>query len=200
MGPLRVDLPSGSSIEMHVTQPTPFLPRSLELFTGAGGLAIGTHLAGFRHLALVERDHDACETLRENARRQSLRGIASWRILEEDTRSLQFATLGDPDLVTGGPPCQPFSVGGKHRGRIDDRDMIPEFIRGIRETKPKVFIFENVRGLTRPAFRSYLSYVQLQLTHPTVTRGSMDSWKRSTSRSSRLSTPLGQTMISPTTW
>ena len=160
-----------------MTQPTPFLPRSLELFTGAGGLAIGTHLAGFRHLALVERDHDACETLRENARRQSLRGIASWRILEEDTRSLQFATLGDPDLVTGGPPCQPFSVGGKHRGRIDDRDMIPEFIRGIRETKPKVFIFENVRGLTRPAFRSYLSYVQLQLTHPTVTRGSMDSWE-----------------------
>ena len=160
-----------------MTQPTPFLPRSLELFTGAGGLAIGTHLAGFRHVALVERDHNACETLRENARRRSLRGIARWRVLEEDTRALQFSTLGDPDLVTGGPPCQPFSVGGKHRGRTDDRDMIPEFIRAIRETKPKAFFLENVRGLTRPAFRSYLSYVQLQLTHPTETRGSMESWE-----------------------
>ena len=160
-----------------MTQPTPFLPRSLELFTGAGGLAIGTHLAGFRHLALVERDRNACETLRENARRRSLPGIASWRVLEDDTRSLQFDTLGDPDLVTGGPPCQPFSVGGKHRGRTDDRDMIPELIRAIRETRPKAFLLENVRGLTRPAFRSYLSYVQLQLTHPTVTRESMDSWE-----------------------
>lgn len=150
---------------------------SLELFTGAGGLALGTHVAGFRHLALVERDRYACETLRENARRQSLRGIGDWKILEEDTRSLQFSSLGDPALVVGGPPCQPFSVGGKHRGRTDDRDMIPEFVRAIRETNPKAFIFENVRGLTRPAFRSYLSYVQLQLTHPAVTRRPGDSWE-----------------------
>lgn len=155
----------------------PHLLRSLELFTGAGGLALGTHVAGFRHLALVERDRYACETLRENACRESLRGIGTWRIVEEDTRSLQFGVLGGPDLVAGGPPCQPFSVGGKHRGRTDDRDMIPEFVRAIRETKPKAFIFENVRGLTRPAFRSYFSYVQLQLTHPTVTRKSGDSWE-----------------------
>lgn len=151
--------------------------RSLELFTGAGGLAVGTHLAGFRHAALLEWNRDACDTLRANARHRALPGISRWRVIEQDIRHVRHAEFGPIDLVAGGPPCQPFSIGGKHRAHRDDRDMIPEYIRAVRETKPRAFIFENVRGLARPGFRNYYAYVQLQLTHPTVTRKRGERWE-----------------------
>jgi site-specific DNA-cytosine methylase len=60
------------------------------------------------------------------------------------------------DLAAGGPPCQPFSLGGKHGAHRDRRDMWPEAVRAVRELRPRAFLFENVRGLTRPAFKAYL--------------------------------------------
>ena len=151
--------------------------RSLELFTGAGGMALGTHVAGFRHVALVERDRDACATLRENIRRDTVVGVSDWRVTEGDVRECDYASFGSMQLLAGGPPCQPFSIGGRHRGMNDDRDMIPEFIRAIREVQPAAFLFENVKGLARKTFKNYLSYIELRLQHPEVGTERADSWE-----------------------
>lgn len=151
--------------------------RSLELFTGAGGLALGAHAAGFRHTALLDWNRDACATLRENIRHGTVPGVSDWNVVEGDVRACDYASFGHAQLVAGGPPCQPFSIGGKHKGMDDRRDMIPEFIRAIREVQPDAFIFENVKGLTRAAFRNYLSYSELRLQHPDVVVRSGDTWE-----------------------
>lgn len=151
--------------------------RSVELFAGAGGLAMGMSRAGFRHAAVVEWDHDACETFRHN---QALHAndLEEWPVFEGDARSFDYATVGsDVMVVSGGPPCQPFSMGGKARGNQDERDMFPEAVRAVRELQPRAFIFENVKGLMREAFTSYFEYVQLQLSYPEVTRKSTESWE-----------------------
>lgn len=160
--------------DISATRPT---LSSLELFTGAGGLAVGTHLAGFNHSALVEWNKDACDTLRANACAASVPGIEHWRIIEGDVGRLRFSELGTVDLVAGGPPCQPFSIAGKHRGREDHRNMIPQFARAIRELAPRAFIMENVRGLLREGFAEYFDYVRLELTFPTIERGSDEKWE-----------------------
>lgn len=151
--------------------------RSLELFTGAGGLALGSHLSGFEHQALIEWNGPACETLAANAEHNSVPGIDHWRVLRGDVREIRFSEFGPIDLVAGGPPCQPFSIGGKARGADDTRDMIPQFVRAVRELHPPAFVLENVKGLLRPMFRPYFSYVILQLTHPTVVRRTGESWE-----------------------
>ncbi len=154
--------------------------RSLELFTGAGGLALASHLSGFHHEGLFEWNPDACETLRHNAARHSVKGIKAWRnlVTEGDISGVDFRRFEGVDLVAGGPPCQPFSLGGLHAGKEDHRDMIPHFIRAVREAKPKAFIMENVRGLTRKAFTTYLEYSRLQLTYPEATRKPKEGWER----------------------
>jgi DNA (cytosine-5)-methyltransferase 1 len=145
--------------------------KCLELFTGAGGLAMGLGRAGFSHAGLVEFNHDACETMRYNSRLPES-PLASWPIIESDTRSiLDFGdSFKDINVVAGGPPCQPFSIGGKARGARDNRDMFPEAVRAVRQTHPQAFIFENVKGLLRESFADYFEYVILQMTYPTVTR------------------------------
>ena len=83
---------------------------------------------------------------------------------------------GKVDLVSGGPPCQPFSIGGQHRAHDDQRDLWSEAVRSLRETRPKAFIFENVKGLKRDAFATYLEYILLQLQHPSVARKAAENW------------------------
>lgn len=151
--------------------------RSIELFTGAGGLALGTHYAGFHHRMLLEWNRDALNTLQFNAFADSVPGIRTWNVVQADARHVDFASCGEVDLVAGGPPCQPFSIGGKHQGMSDTRDMIPHFVRAVRELAPRTFILENVRGLLRSSFASYFSYVVLQLTHPELTRGDDERWE-----------------------
>ncbi len=152
--------------------------RALELFAGAGGLAMGLARAGFVHAGLVEFNHHACETMRFNGTTPSgpLRG---WRIVESDTRHItDFAReFGGVDMVAGGPPCQPFSMGGKAKGPRDARDMFPEAVRAARQMQPMGFIFENVKGLLRGCFRDYFEYIVLQLTYPTLTRRPSESWE-----------------------
>ena len=155
---------------------------SVELFTGAGGLALGTHLAGFQHRMLLEWNADACRTLQANVSAGTVPGIDAWRVLQADARGVDFGCVGSADLVAGGPPCQPFSIGGKHRGMGDTRDMLPQFVRAVRELAPRAFVLENVRGLLRTTFRSYFSYVVLQLTHPTVTLRPGETWDEHLSR------------------
>jgi DNA (cytosine-5)-methyltransferase 1 len=152
--------------------------RSVELFAGAGGLAIGMSNAGFNHAAVIEWDHDACETFREN-QRHHMRSVERWPLHEADVRQFDYSALKSDDVmvVSGGPPCQPFSLGGKHRGYSDERDMFPEAVRAVRELRPRAFIIENVKGLMRETFTDYFEYVQLQLRHPSFTRRKSESWK-----------------------
>lgn len=150
--------------------------RSVELFAGAGGLAIGMANAGFQHAAVLEWNSDACETFREN-QRSHRHHVDEWPLHEVDVREFDYRTLRDDVVVvSGGPPCQPFSMGGKHRGHMDRRDMFPEAVRAVRELRPKAFIFENVKGLRRETFATYFEYVRLQLMYPSLVRSGAESW------------------------
>ncbi len=151
--------------------------KAVELFAGAGGLALGVRLAGFESLGVVERDRWACDTIREN-RRHGHPLVADWPEPHEgDVRDVDWNTLaGQVDLVAGGPPCQPFSMGGKHRAFDDARDMFPATVDIIRRLKPRAFIIENVKGLTRAAFAAYFQYVQLQLRFPTLAPKRLEDW------------------------
>uniref|UniRef100_UPI0031FC59FF DNA cytosine methyltransferase n=1 Tax=Sphaerothrix gracilis TaxID=3151835 RepID=UPI0031FC59FF len=98
---------------------------------------------------------------------------------------------GKVGLVTGGPPCQPFSLGGKHKAFNDARDMWPEAVRAVREVQPQAFIFENVKGLTREAFATYLAYIVHQLTYPELVRADNESWSDHLARLERHHTADG---------
>jgi DNA (cytosine-5)-methyltransferase 1 len=140
-------------------------PLSIDLFAGAGGLALGIHEAGFASAGLVEFNKHACETLRINA--DSLQIRAQWPVIESDARAVDYASLArSVDLLAGGAPCQPFSLGGKHRGDEDGRNMFPEVFRSLRDLRPKAVMLENVRGLTRKSFRPYFEYILAQLANP----------------------------------
>lgn len=113
----------------------------LELFAGAGGLAIGLEKAGLNCIALNEIDHWAAETLRLNR--------PNWRVIEDDIKNVNFTEYkGKVDVVTGGFPCQAFSYAGKKLGLKDARGtMFYEFARVVQETQPIICVGENVRGL-----------------------------------------------------
>jgi len=144
--------------------------NSVELFTGAGGLALGITKAGFRHLAVLEKDSFSCDTVRENQRR-GFNLVGHWNLVPGDVAEFNYSSIEeDVDLVAGGPPCQPFSIGGKHRGPADKRDMFPQMIRAVRALQPKAVLIENVRGLLRKSFSGYFEYVFLQLSYPEVER------------------------------
>ncbi|MEG1701178.1 MAG: DNA (cytosine-5-)-methyltransferase [Alistipes sp.] len=114
---------------------------SIELFAGAGGLAIGLERAGFSHVMLNEIDHNACETLRANR--------PQWNVVEQDVRQIDFTPYRDKvDFISGGFPCQSFSFAGKQGGFSDTRGtLFFELARAIKEIRPKVFMGENVKGL-----------------------------------------------------
>ena len=150
--------------------------RAIELFAGAGGLGIGVSRAGFKAAQVIEWDKYCCDTIRENKNRK-LAPIADWPLFEGDVRDFDFRLFEDKiELVAGGPPCQPFSVGGKHRAFDDVRDMFPEAVRAVRQVRPQAFIFENVKGLTRTTFSNYYEYVYLQLSYPELLRRVGEDW------------------------
>lgn len=113
----------------------------IELFAGAGGLALGLEQAGFEGLAFVEFNHAACSTLKTNR--------PHWNVIEGDIHQIDFTPYnGLADLISGGAPCQAFSYAGKKLGFNDTRGtLFHEFVRCISEVHPKMFLFENVRGL-----------------------------------------------------
>ncbi|HTG44212.1 MAG TPA: DNA cytosine methyltransferase [Verrucomicrobiae bacterium] len=149
----------------------------IELFTGAGGLALGVSRAGFKHAAVVERDSDSCKTLFLNQRR-GVADFANWPIHHQDVCAFDFKRISKHiHLVAGGPPCQPFSLGGKHRGHRDERNLFPEAVRAVRELQPEAFLFENVKGLLRDSFSKYFSYILLQLKHPLIRPKSEETWE-----------------------
>lgn len=113
----------------------------LELFAGAGGLAIGLEKAGLKCVALNEIDKWACQTLRNNR--------PNWNVLEGDIKDFDFSKYKNKvDVVTGGFPCQAFSYAGKKLGLNDARGtLFYEFARVVQEVNPAICIGENVRGL-----------------------------------------------------
>lgn len=115
--------------------------KLVELFAGAGGLAIGMEKAGFETVLLNELDKHACQTLRNNR--------PQWNVIQGDISQIDFKPYyGQIDIVTGGFPCQAFSYAGHKRGFEDARGtLFFEFARAIKEIQPKVFLAENVRGL-----------------------------------------------------
>lgn len=115
--------------------------KSIELFAGAGGLALGLEKAGFSHMMLNEIDKDACQTLRNN--------FKNIEIKEEDIHRIDFSKYkGEIDFLSGGFPCQAFSYAGKQMGFEDTRGtLFFELARAIKEIQPKVFLCENVKGL-----------------------------------------------------
>ncbi len=150
--------------------------KSIELFAGAGGLGIGLHRAGFHPVKVVERDAYCCDTIRENQKRAGS-VVTDWLLEQGDVRKVDFREYeGTVDLISGGPPCQPFSMGGKHKAYDDARDMFPQAIRAVREAKPRAFVFENVKGLTRASFQNYFEYIQLQMRHPEVVARQGEDW------------------------
>jgi DNA (cytosine-5)-methyltransferase 1 len=156
--------------------------KSVELFAGAGGLAMGCEIAGFNHLAVVEWDKWACDTVRENQNR-GYPLLANWVLHEGDVRTFDWSTVPPGiDLLAGGPPCQPFSIGGKHKAHADNRDMFPATVEIIRQLRPKAFIVENVKGLTRASFANYFSYIQLQLEFPEVPPLKNEDWSEHLTR------------------
>lgn len=162
--------------------------RSVELFVGAGGLALGMGASGFEPSSVVEWNENACDTIRLNQRR-GIPQVADWNLFQGDARKFDYATVpGEIAVVSGGPPCQPFSLGGNHKAYNDERDMFPEAIRAVRELKPKAFIFENVKGLLRQSFSTYVEYIYLQMSYPDVAKKPGESWHHHLSRLERLHT------------
>lgn len=119
----------------------------LEICAGAGGQSIGLEAAKFRHLAALEIDPDACETLRLNR--------PDWKVLEEDVHDLDGGEFQGVTLLAGGVPCPPFSIAGKQLGSDDDRDLFPQALRLAEECEPEAVMLENVRGLASAKFDDY---------------------------------------------
>jgi len=115
-------------------------PNSIELFAGAGGLALGLEKAGVNHVLLNEIDKYASASLQTNR--------PNWNIICEDVKNIDFKPYKGIDLLTGGFPCQAFSYAGKKLGFEDARGtLFFDFARALQESEAKVFLAENVRGL-----------------------------------------------------
>ena len=167
--------------ETHLAQP----PEAVELFSGCGGMTYGMSAAGVNHQLIVEWNDHAARTINHNAQR-GIRYVSDWPFVRSDVRNINWARYkGLVRMVAGGPPCQPFSIGGKATGSDDTRDMWPEAIRAVREICPDLFIFENVRGLLRPAFATYVAWIRAYLANPKLERRDDESYEAHLARLTR---------------
>ena len=152
----------------------------IELFAGAGGLSHGIELAGYKPYMLFDNDPRCAETLRMN--------MPDACVIEEDVRNVDFSPYRAEGitLLAGGVPCQPWSVAGKSKGFEDERNLWPYFLNAVREVRPQVVLAENVKGIMRPGFDEYRSYLVAQLSNPTVLRPSHETWEHHHERLTRL--------------
>lgn len=136
---------------------------TIELFAGAGGLALGIEKAKFKTLGLIEFDRDAAESLRTNR--------PEWRVINDDIANISCLDLeeyfgikkGELDLLSGGAPCQAFSYAGKRLGLEDARGtLFYHYATFLQKLQPKMFLFENVRGLlTHDKGRTYTTITSI---------------------------------------
>lgn len=138
---LATNAPSGLSDKSLATRP-PKMLRALELCAGAGGQAIGLMSAGFRHVALYEKNGKRVRTLKRN--------WPTWEVRRADVRKIsddEFRQYRSIDVLAGGPPCEPFSQAGCGSGHRPEKDLFPEMIRSVKQVGPRAFMFENVLGM-----------------------------------------------------
>ena len=128
----------------------------LEICAGAGGQAIGLEAAGWHHAAVVDNDPYACETLRRNR--------PSWHVIEDDVAELDGEQFRGIDLLAGGVPCPPFSIAGDQLGEDDERDLFPQALRLVGESRPSAVMLENVRGFATSRFERYRRWLLDELT------------------------------------
>ncbi|MGY0486320.1 DNA cytosine methyltransferase [Streptomyces sp. WG-D5] len=132
---------------------------SLEICAGGGGQAIGVEQAGFTHLALVENQPIACETLKRNR--------PYWNIITKDVRDFdpkRDANISYVDLIAGGIPCTPYSIAGNQRGADDERDLLPEALRLVKTLRPGAVMLENAKELKLSSkFKDTLSFLHEEL-------------------------------------
>lgn len=142
-------------------------PLDIDIFAGAGGLAIGLAMAGFHPRELYELDSSCCKTLRHNT--ESKKPTLHGDIREMDVSAVDWSSIKVPvRLLAAGAPCQPFSNGGKHLANRDGRNLFPEVVRAVRELSPAAVMIENVAGLLRINFQPYFEYILRQLECPSI--------------------------------
>ncbi len=124
------------------------IKKIISLFSGAGGMDIGFEMAGFQTSVAVEYDKSCCDTLKKNnPNLKVIHGDIS-NVKTSEILKIGGMKVTEPALVIGGPPCQSFSLAGKRMGMDDPRGkLVLEFIRVVRESLPKVFVMENVKGM-----------------------------------------------------
>lgn len=128
---------------------------ALDVCSGAGGEALGLEAAGFMHEAVIDIDANACQTLHMNR--------PYWRILQDDIREINGLDFRGIDLLAGGVPCPPFTIAGKQLGADDERDLFPEALRLIEQTRPMAVLLENVPGFASSRFATYRGSLIQQL-------------------------------------
>ncbi len=147
----------------------------VELFAGAGGMSLGLAAAGLAPDYLFELNKHCCATLRRNSTGPNPHITGDVR--EEDVSQVDWSTITRPvRLLSGGPPCQPFSLGGKHLAERDDRNEFPATLRAVRALQPAAVLLENVPGLARASFRPYLDYIVRQLQCPSLAPKHDELW------------------------
>lgn len=148
----------------------------IELFAGAGGLTLGLAAAGLAPDHLFEQNKHCCNSLRKNSRGVAAR--ITGQVHEDDVADVDWSRIQQPvRVLSGGPPCQPFSLAGKHLAERDGRNQFPATLRAVRELRPAVVLLENVPGLLRPPFRPYLDYIVRQLENPSVAPRPGEFWE-----------------------
>ncbi len=169
----------------------------INLFAGAGGLATGLHMAGFTPICLYEKDVKACVTLRTNSNSPTLKAT----VFEQDVKQIEWGDFRPQvRLLAAGAPCQPFSLGGKHRASEDGRNLFPDVVRAVRELRPAATLVENVRGLLRDDFRDYFEYILRQLECPSVAPLSNELWRNHDERIRKHQCSVGYTPEYNVTW
>src|SRR6266581_2839595 len=127
----------------------------IEVCAGAGGQSIGFENAGFEHIAAVDIEPFACQTLTGNR--------PKWTVLEADIAQLDGFQFRGVDILAGGLPCPPFSVAGKQLGESDERNLFPHMVRLVREVLPVGVMIENVPGFASDKFRGYREQIMREL-------------------------------------
>ena len=163
-------------VKHRTSRHSPSSSIDINIFSGAGGLALGLAEAGFEPVQYYDKDAGACATLRHNLKSGSspLRG----EVHEADICQMDWIRHGpDVRLLAAGTPCQPFSRGGARRGPKDRRNLFPELMKAVRDLRPRAVLVENVRGLERGAHKLYLDYVIRQLAYIDILRRENETWQ-----------------------